>query len=171
MALALKLALATGIHRHAIFCLVWDDIDFRGRQIRLRAESAKNGTLQFIPMNTMAERILRAVVPTESPLVFSEKNFQSTRVKKLIAYARNFLPAGFRAFHGLRHVFVSTLASSGQVDLLTLQKLLTQASPEMVQRYSHLHDETLRRASNIMVGTVREAVSTGTDDAPSTRQG
>ena len=64
----------------------------------------------------------------------------------------------------MRHVFASTLASSGQVDLLTLQKLLTQASPEMVQRYSHLHDATLRRASNIMVGAVSEAVSTGQDD-------
>lgn len=159
MALALKLALATGIRRHALFCLTWDDIDFRSRQIRLRAEHAKNGKTSFVPMNSMAEDILRAVVPTQSPLVFSEINFQSTRVQKVIAYAKKFLPAGFRAFHGLRHVFASTLASSGKVDMMTLQRLLTQASPEMVQRYSHLHNEALRRASNVMDDALREAVN------------
>lgn len=159
MALALKLALATGIRRHALFCLTWDDIDFRSRQIRLRAEHAKNGKTSFVPMNGMAERILRAVVPTQSPLVFSEKNFQSTRVKKAIAYAKQFLPEGFRAFHGLRHVFASTLASSGKVDMMTLQRLLTQASPEMVQRYSHLHNEALRRASNVKDDALCEAVN------------
>ncbi len=42
---------------------------------------------------------------------------------------------------------------------MTLQRLLTQASPEMVQRYSHLHDEALRRASNIMDEALREAVN------------
>jgi len=41
------------------------------------------------------------------------------------------LPKDFRALHGLRHVFASMLASSGQVDLYTLQKLLTHKSPGM----------------------------------------
>ncbi|MBQ9453865.1 MAG: tyrosine-type recombinase/integrase, partial [Desulfovibrio sp.] len=136
-------------------CLEWSDIDFRTRQIRLRAETAKNERTAFVPMNEYAERILREVVPTESKLVFSEKNFQSTRVHKLIAYARQFLPSGFRAFHGLRHVFASTLASSGVADMMRLQKLLTQQSPEMVQRYSHLHDEALRQASGV-IGTLFE---------------
>ena len=49
--------------------------------------------------------------------------------------------------HGLRHVFASTLASSGKVDMYTLQKLLTHKSPIMTQRYAHLRDDALKRAS------------------------
>lgn len=33
------------------------------------------------------------------------------------------LPADFRPLHGLRHVFATMLASSGKVDMFTLQKL------------------------------------------------
>ena len=44
---------------------------------------------------------------------------------------------------------VSILASSGQVDMYTLQKLLTHKSPLMTQRYAHLRDEALKRASDL----------------------
>jgi site-specific recombinase XerD len=59
------------------------------------------------------------------------------------------LPKDFRPMHGLRHVFASMLASSGEVDLYTLQKLLTHKSPMMTQRYAHLRDEALRAASSV----------------------
>jgi site-specific recombinase XerD len=52
--------------------------------------------------------------------------------------------------HGLRHVYASTLASSGKVDLSTLQKLLTHKSPLMTQRYAHLRNEALMDASNVI---------------------
>ena len=41
------------------------------------------------------------------------------------------------------------LASSGEVDLYTLQKLLTHKSPQMTQRYAHLRDSALKRAATI----------------------
>jgi integrase len=41
------------------------------------------------------------------------------------------------------------LASSGEVDMYTLQKLLTHKSPLMTQRYAHLRDEALKRASEV----------------------
>ena len=58
--------------------------------------------------------------------------------------------------HGLRHTFASLLASSGKVDLLTLQKLLTHGSPQMTQRYAHLHDEALKKASSVIDELVKE---------------
>ena len=41
------------------------------------------------------------------------------------------------------------MASSGQVDMYTLQKLLTHKSAAMTQRYAHLRDDALRRASDL----------------------
>jgi hypothetical protein len=62
--------------------------------------------------------------------------------------------------HGLRHVYASMLASSGvQVDLYTLQKLLTHKSAGMTQRYAHLRDEALRRASDLAGDIITQAVN------------
>ncbi len=57
------------------------------------------------------------------------------------------MPYNCIQFHGLRHVYASMLASSGKVEMYTLQKLLTHKSPRMTQRYAHLRDETLKRAA------------------------
>ena len=61
--------------------------------------------------------------------------------------------------HGLRHVYASMLASSGQVDMYTLQKLLTHKSPTMTQRYAHLRDETMRKASDLAGDIINEALT------------
>lgn len=50
--------------------------------------------------------------------------------------------------HGLRHVYATMLASSGQVDMIALQKLLTHKDQRMTQRYMHYRDEALQRAAN-----------------------
>jgi integrase len=68
------------------------------------------------------------------------------------------IPKNFRALHGLRHVYASMLASSGQVDMYTLQKLMTHKSPLMTQRYAHLRDETLKRASNLAGTIIQESI-------------
>ena len=69
------------------------------------------------------------------------------------------LPKEFRSLHGLRHVYASMLASSGEVDLYTLQKLLTHKDPKMTMRYAHLRDEALRRASDLAGILIDQAVS------------
>lgn len=83
-------------------------------------------------------------------------NKQVNRIKK-----RAGLPPDFRALHGLRHVYASMLASSGQVDLYTLQKLLTHKSPQMTQRYAHLRDEALRKASDLAGDLIASILNEG----------
>jgi integrase len=51
------------------------------------------------------------------------------------------------------------LASSGQVDLYTLQKLLTHKTGAMTQRYAHLRDDTLRRASDLAGDLIGQAMN------------
>lgn len=146
----IRLALVTGMRKGALLALRWDDCDMERGIITLRGESAKKGKTEYIPMNDAARKVLEGLTRTESPFVFPGKDGKqrndyrriSRRVKQKAG-----LPADFRPLHGLRHNFASRLASSGQVDLYTLQKLLTHQSSAMTQRYAHLRDETLRRAS------------------------
>jgi integrase len=74
------------------------------------------------------------------------------------------LPKNFRPLHGLRHTFASWMASSGSVDLFTLQKLLTHHSPQMTQRYAHLADEALQRAASV-AGEIFQGVSGSSERA------
>jgi len=155
----LRMALFTGMRRGELFKLRWDDIDFERGFIRLRAP--KGGPDQRIPLNEEARGILENHPRSDGPYIFPGRDGrQRTEMRGPVNRIRNRakLPEDFRPFHGLRHVYASMLASSGQVDMYTLQKLLTHKSPQMTQRYAHLRDETLKRASDLAGSLVAEAV-------------
>ena len=43
--------------------------------------------------------------------------------------------------------------------MYTLQKLLTHKSPQMTQRYAHLRDEVLKKASDLAGTIIQETVT------------
>jgi integrase len=146
-----RLCLCTGLRRSELLRLQWSHIDFERGFIQIK--DPKGGPDQVIPMNDSARGIIENHPRTEdSPFIFPGRDGKQkvdprkalNRIKKAAG-----LPDDFRPLHGLRHTFASSLASSGQVDLYTLQQLLTHKSPEMTQRYSHLRDEALRKASDL----------------------
>lgn len=155
----MKLALFTGMRRGEMFKLKWSDIDFDRGFILLR--DPKGGIDQHVPLNDEARKLLDSHPRTKgTPLVFpgrGGRQLQNIRwqVNKIKDAAG--LPSDFRALHGLRHVYASMLASSGQVDLYTLQRLLTHKTPRMTQRYAHLRDETLKAASAVAGDIITEA--------------
>ena len=148
----IRLALVTGMRKGALIALMWDDCDFNRSIITLRGEVAKKGKTEHIPMTAAARSVLQSIHRTESPYVFPGRNGKqrtdyrriARRVKRVAA-----LPEDFRPLHGLRHNYASRLASTGEVDLYTIQKLLTHSSPQMTQRYAHLRDETLMKAASL----------------------
>lgn len=148
----MRLALVTGMRRGALMALRWDDLDFTRNFITLRGETAKKGKTEAIPMTASAKQIFQNIERSDSPYIFPgkdggpRKEFRriAQRVKKKAG-----LPESFRPLHGLRHAYASFLASSGKVDLYTLQKLLTHSSPQMTQRYAHLADEAMHRAAKV----------------------
>lgn len=153
LASLVRLALATGMRRGALLALQWDDLDFRTGHITLRGESAKNGKTSQIPMTAAVRGILEEIEHTASPYVFPGKNGgKRVDLRRFLNALRKEagLPADFRPLHGLRHTYASWLASSGKVDLFTLQKLLTHGSPQMTQRYAHLADEAIKRAASVI---------------------
>jgi len=154
----MRLILHSGMRRGELFRLNWSDLDFERGFIKLR--DPKGGPDQTIPMSDGAREILNSHPRTGSKYVFPGKDGKQrvscqqavNKIKKAAG-----LPKGFRPMHGLRHFWASSLASSGQVDLYTLQRLLTHKDPRMTQRYAHLRDEALKKASNVAGDIIRQA--------------
>ena len=151
-ALIVCFALLTGFRLDEVIGLEWQDVDTEKRFAKLVDPKGNPVTL---PLCNEAVQILmdaKKNLPISDCLyVFPNKNGQRrvsfgkiwSRIRKKAK-----IPKGFR-FHGLRHTFASYLASSGEVDLYTLQKLLNHQDPKMTQRYAHLLDEALRRGANV----------------------
>ena len=158
----MRLVLFTGMRRGELFKLQWAHIDFDRGFINII--DPKGGPSQKIPLNSSARELLQSHPRSESDYVFPGRGGQRrvdivkqvNRIK-----GRAGLPKDFRALHGLRHVYASMLASSGEVDMFTLQKLLTHKSPIMTQRYAHLRDDALKRASELAGDIINQAVTVG----------
>jgi integrase len=161
----MRMALFTGMRRGELFKLRYDDVDFERGFIRIR--DPKGGPDQTIPLNEAARQLLETHPRSDSPYIFPGRyGGQRTDIKKAVnrIKKRAGLPKDFRALHGLRHVYASMLASSGKVDMYTLQKLLTHKSPQMTQRYAHLRDDTLRRAADLAGELIQEAVNSKSEE-------
>jgi len=150
-------ALYTGMRRGEILKLEWKDIDFERGFIHIR--DPKGGPDQNIPLNKAARAVFEQL-PKKHNLIFSGMNGQKTGLYNALAKIKEKadIPKDFRPLHGLRHHYASMLASSGKVDMYVLQKLLTHKSPMMTQRYAHLRDESLKKASNLAGEIVTEIV-------------
>ena len=146
------LAFLTGMRRGELYKLQWRDVDFDHGFIYIR--DPKGGKSQHIPLNPGAKELLEKHPRIGGEFVFSHddgKPFtdRAHNHKRLRTLRKAIgLPDDFRPLHGLRHSYASMLASQG-VDLYVVQKLLTHKSPLMTQRYAHLRDEALRKASNL----------------------
>jgi integrase len=122
----MKLALFTGLRRGEMLKLKWADIKFDLGFIFLK--DPKGGPDQQVPLNDAARELLNNHPRTKSPYVFpGREGGQRVNVYHALNEIKKKanLPKDFRPLQGLRHVYASMLASSGQVDLYTLQKLLT----------------------------------------------
>jgi integrase len=156
----MKMALFTGMRRGELFRLKREHIDYSRGFIHI--VDPKGGPDQKIPLNEAARDLLKFHPKTKSPYVFPGQDGKKrsgirrpvNRIKKNAG-----LPKDFRPLHGLRHVYASMLASSGKVDLYTLQKLLTHKDSKMTARYAHLRDEALKKASDLAGDIIEQAVS------------
>jgi integrase len=146
----MKLALFTGLRRGEIFKLRWEDIDLKNGFLVLH--DPKGWRDQRLPINSEARKVLEGLPGPGTGYVFPGRfGGQLTDMRKTFRRIadRAGLPEGFRPLHGLRHTYASMLASTGQVSMHVLQKLMTHKSAKMTARYAHLADETLQNAAHV----------------------
>ena len=155
----MRMALFTGMRRGELFKLQWTDISFDRGFITIR--DSKGGTSQKIPLNDQARAVLKNHPRTSDHVFIRGDGKPFTDIRRRINPIKTAagLPSDFRALHGLRHAYASMLASSGEVDMYTLQKLLTHKSPIMTQRYAHLRDESLRKAAALAGNMIEQAAN------------
>ena len=145
-----RLALFTGMRKGELFKLKWKDINFIRKIISIK--DPKSGLDETIPLNDITLSVLNNHEKEESEFVFpglggNQRKTTHRAIRRIIKKAGL---NNFRPLQGLRHAYASNLASSGKVDLYQIQKLLTQKSPSMTQRYAHLRNEDLMDASNVI---------------------
>lgn len=140
-------ALNTGIRKNALYSLKWDDIDLETSTITLRAEIAKSGKQDIIPMNRIVKQTLtewrkqsheKYVFPSPKGGKLDNCNKTWAAVKKE-AEIKNF------RFHDMRHDFASQLVMKG-VDLNTVRELMTHSDISTTLIYAHLAPEKKKEA-------------------------
>lgn len=153
VALAFLFCLATGKRTGEVFGLKWSDVDFEQETMCFVVKSRLVEERQHLPMSALARSILEEAQTLK--MKGCDLVFHTTAGKRIHYYCgwvkiRNAakLPNKVRP-HDLRHTFATHLASSGQVDIYTLQNLLGHKSITMTKRYAHLMDSALRRGLSV----------------------
>ena len=148
------LSLHTGIRRHALLSLRWEDVDFDSGSVILRADTAKNKKSNIIPLNTTALGVLRQwheQRTDDNSLVFPSPQTGGVMDNCNSYFARLLREAGITNFrwHDMRHDFASRLVMAG-VDLNTVRELMTHSDISMTLRYAHLAPEKTRAAVELI---------------------
>jgi integrase len=142
-------AILTGMRRGEILSLKWDHV--RGGFIYL--EKTKTNEARQIPVSDALEAILKDIRRKEhlrSEYVFTfRQDWIRDNVKKSFAAAVKKAGLVDLHFHDLRHTFASQVLLNGGT-LHDLRELLGHKSMTMTLRYSHLTQESKRKAVNLL---------------------
>lgn len=139
-----RFTLETGLRRHNVTHLRWEQVDLERRLLWITGERMKGGKPLGIPLSETALQVLRQQQGAHPAYVFVYQGHPvyqtSTRAFKAAAQ-RVGLPD--LRWHDLRHIWASWLAQDG-TPILALQELGGWQSEAMVRRYAHFSVEHLR---------------------------
>jgi integrase len=153
---AIRLLLFTGARRSEIANLMWSQVDFERRVVRLpRAkENHRTGAIKTIRLNAPALEVLNGLPKQEgNPLVICGVRTMGVAygaVNQVWRRVRRTAGLEDVRLHDLRHSFASEAAASG-TSLYMIGKLLGHRRAATTERYAHLSDDPLQKV-NDMVG-------------------
>ena len=161
---AIKLLLFTGCRKTEILSLQWQQVKLE--ESRLHLPMTKNGQSRSVVLNTKAKEALHRLREDRQGKRTSTYLFPSregTRKGHLNDLRKPFMKVcaaakidGLR-IHDLRHSFASFAVMSG-ASLYDVSKLLGHSDTKMTQRYAHLSDDCLQKASDQVSRVIEEAV-------------
>ena len=154
---AIRLLMFTGCRLREILHLRWEEVDFERGVLNL--PDSKTGRKKVL-IAGQAVAIL-AGLERSGDFVIAGKEPDRPRADLNRPWKRITQHAGLDGLrlHDLRHSYASVGAASG-MGLLALGKLLGHSSPSTTQRYAHLADDPLRRASEHIANVIASALAT-----------
>jgi integrase len=155
---AIELLLLTGARRNEVTQARWEHVDLERNT--LLVPLSKSGRPRTISLNGAAAALI-AGLPSRGESVWLFPSPKTGRPSPALYYPweRVRKRAGLEALrlHDLRHSYASNLVNGG-VSLYVVQQLLGHTNPQTTQRYAHLEQDTLARASEIAASAVQRAV-------------
>jgi site-specific recombinase XerD len=153
-AAAILLLLATGLRKGECLSLRWSCVDFERQQLKLTMDVTKGGRARTVILSSTAIKILEDLMQyrvDSSDFLFpgAKPGHHLTDVRKTLNTACKRAGINHVRTHDLRHSFCSKLASSG-VSLLIIARLVGHRNLKTTERYSHLSEQCLVDANNIM---------------------
>lgn len=138
-------ALDTGMRKGELFKLVWSDVDFETKTIKIRAFNTKTMQERTVAMTTRLGQTLWELYQSSSDpdaRVFGIHD----NVKSAFTSARNDAGLPDVRFHDLRHTAASRLVA-GHVPLAEVGRVLGHTQANTTYRYVNANVETARRAA------------------------
>ncbi len=145
----IRLLILTGSRRNEVLQASWDQFDLERGVWSKPSHMTKQNKMEHLPLSTQVIQLLKAMKKEQlSPYLFpgkvSGKPLQS--IKKAWETIRKTAGLPDVRLHDLRHTHASHLVSSG-LSLSIVGKLLGHTQAATTQRYAHLADESLRKAT------------------------
>jgi integrase len=155
VAAAFRLLILTGCRLREILHLRWTEVDFK-RGI-LNFPDSKTGAKQLV----VAASVMTIIesLPRTSQFVIAGEQTNRPRADLNRPWRRLTTFAGLEGLriHDLRHSFASAGVEQG-LGLIHIGKLLGHRDAATTQRYAHLGDDPLRRAADIVAGSLADAI-------------
>jgi integrase len=155
LALAVVVALNTGMRKGEILGLEWPRIDLSSARITLY--TTKSARPRGVPINGDLYDALVAFEPDatrrQGRLVSRDYGRAASQIRKAFGACRRAGIVGFR-FHDLRHTAASHMVMRG-ASLQEVKEILGHSDLRMTLRYAHLSPAHLRAAVNRLEGLGR----------------
>jgi integrase len=153
---AMRLLIFTGCRSSEILGLRWEHVDQQRRLLRL--PDSKTGA-RIVPINAPALAVLSQLEGNGLPWVLPGRRDGShlVNLSKPWDSIRKLAHLEGLRLHDLRHSFASVGASTG-LGLPTIGRLLGHTQAATTQRYAHLADDPLRKASEAIAAHLEKAM-------------
>ncbi|MEG1003121.1 MAG: site-specific integrase [Clostridium sp.] len=154
-----------GLRIGEIMGLTWNDVDFKSSTLNIDKqwkiislnpkkfgfdELKSKNSYRFVPIPPKTLKYLKTLKQTQ-PINFMNRIIKSQSTDSVVSFLnKKFKELGFElTIHELRHTYATKLISNG-IDFKTAAKLLGHTVEQTLKTYSHVTDDMLTKASNVI---------------------